>query len=258
MSDDLIQVDVNGHGVAHIALNRPDALNALSRQLTEQLAEAVQALDRAPEVRVLLLSSRGRHFCAGADIKEMSGIDAAEALRTGFTGCCHQLAAVSKPVVCAVQGRALGGGCELVEMCDVVIAAADAAFAHPEVTLGAMPGAGGTQRLPRAVGRHKALDLLLTGRAMGAEEAERVGLVSRIVPPDRLMDEALEVARHLARLSLPALRMIKEGVGAAFDTPLRDGLAIERALFHRSLALDDAREGMAAFLEKRRPAFTGR
>lgn len=258
MSGDPIELSVSEDGVARVALNRPDSFNALSRALITRLADAVGRLDADPAVRVLLLSGNGRHFCAGADLKEMEGIGAAEALVSGFTGCCHQLAAVAKPVVCAVQGQALGGGCELVEMCDVVIAADSAGFSHPEATVGLMPGAGGTQRLARALGRHKALDLLLTGRRMGAEEAERAGLVSRIVPADRLAEEALAVARQLAGLSAPVLAMIKQAVGTAFETPLRDGLALERALFHRALALEDGREGMAAFREKRAARFAGR
>lgn len=258
MGDDPIDLTVSGDGVAHIALNRPEAFNALSRALTGRLADAVRQLDADPAVRVLLLTGNGRHFCAGADLKEMEGIGAGEALATGFTGCCHELAAAGKPVVCAVQGHALGGGCELVEMCDIVLAADSASFSHPEVTVGLMPGAGGTQRLARATGRHKALDLLLTGRRMTAEEAERAGLVSRIVPADRLEAEALAVARQLAALSGPVLAMIKQAVGTAFETPLRDGLLLERALFHRALALEDGREGMAAFREKRPARFAGK
>lgn len=255
MNENLIGVQVQPHGVAHVVLKRPQAYNALSRELIDSLTRAIRTLDEAADARVLLLLGEGRHFCAGADIKDMAGIGAEEALASGFTGCCHQLAAVRKPVVCAVQGLALGGGCELVEMCDIVIAASDAAFGHPEVTVGTMPGAGGTQRLPRAIGKHKAMDLLLTGRTITAEDAERSGLVSRIVPPERLMEEAETVAGHLAQFSGAVLRMIKESVLNAFATPLPDGLAMERAFFHRSLALEDSREGMAAFREKRPARF---
>ncbi|WP_051340950.1 enoyl-CoA hydratase-related protein [Azospirillum halopraeferens] len=247
-----------GEGVVQVTLNRPEALNALSPALIDALAAALARLDADAAVRVLLLAGAGRHFCAGADVRALAAMPAEQAVRTGFAGCCEALAAVTKPVVAAVHGHCLGGGCELVEMCDVVIAADTAVFGHPEVRLGTMPGAGGTQRLPRAVGRARALDLLLTGRLMDAAEAERAGLVSRVVPAERLLPEALAAAAGIAALSAPVAAMIKAAVRAADDMPLAAGLAVERGLFHRTLTLDDAREGMAAFLEKRPPVFTGR
>ncbi len=258
MSETLVTVQVDDDGVAEVTMNRAEALNALSPALIDALSDAFRALDRTDGARVILLSGAGRHFCAGADIGAMSALPVAELVRTAFTGCCHALAAVGKPVVAAVQGYALGGGCELVEMCDIVVAARDAVFGHPEVTVGTMPGAGGSQRLPRVLGKHKAMDLLLTGRRMDAVEAERLGLVSRVVEPDRLMPEARAVAGTVAAHPPAVLRMIKESVAAAFETNLRDGLVLERGLFHRSLTLEDAREGMMAFREKRKPVFAGR
>lgn len=258
MGQDLTTVTIHDDGVAEVTMNRPGALNALSPALIDALAAAFRALDQDDAARVILLAGAGRHFCAGADIKAMLDMTAADAVRTAFSGCCDALAAVRKPVVVAVHGHAVGGGCELVEMCDVVIAAHDAVFGHPEATVGTMPGAGGTQRLPRALGRHKALDLLLTGRTMDAAEAEHAGLVSRIVPAERLRAEARTVAGRIAGLSRPVLAMIKQAVNDAFETPLRDGMRLERALFHRSLTLDDAREGMAAFRDRRPPAFADR
>jgi len=255
MDQSLATVDIHANGVAHVTMNRPGALNALSPDLIDALTAAFRTLDRDDAVRVVLLSGAGRHFCAGADIKAMLDMTAADAVRAAFSGCCDALAAVGKPVVAAVHGHALGGGCELVEMCDVVIAANDAVFGHPEATVGTMPGAGGTQRLPRALGKHKAMDLLLTGRLMDAAEAERAGLVSRVVAAEDLRTEARAVADRIAGLSRPVLAMIKQAVRDAFETPLRDGLRLERALFHRSLTLDDAREGMAAFRDRRPPAF---
>lgn len=253
---ELVLEAVGQGGVAEVTLNRPQALNALSRPLIARLTDVLRRLDAAPEVRVILLSGAGRHFCAGADLKEMQEIPAAEALAEDFAGCCATLAEIGKPVLAAIHGCAFGGGCELVEMADIVLAATDARFAHPEITVGTMPGAGGTQRLPRALGKHKALDLLLTGRSMDAEEAERAGLVSRLVPPDRLTADARAVALEIAGFSMPALRLIKQAVAAGFSTPLRDGLVLERALFHRSLTSADCREGMAAFLDKRPARFT--
>ncbi len=258
MDQPLVTTRIHGNGVAEVTMNRPDALNALSPALIDALSAAFRALDTDDAARVILLAGAGRHFCAGADVKAMMAMPAADAVRTAFTGCCDALGAVSTPVVVAVQGYALGGGCELVEMCDVVIAAHDSVFGHPEVTVGTMPGAGGTQRLPRALGKHKAMDLLLTGRQMDAAEAERAGLVSRIVEAPRLSAEARAVADRIAGLSRPVLAMIRQSVLNAFEMPLRDGLAIERGLFHRSLTLDDSREGMAAFRDKRAPAFADR
>lgn len=258
MDGDLILVTCRDNGVAEVTFNAPKSLNALSPEVIDALSDTVFGLDRDDTVRVLLLTGSGRNFCAGADIDAMLDMPVSDALRSGFSGCCHQLARVTKPIIAAVNGHALGGGCELVEMCDIVIAADTAVFGHPEVRLGTMPGAGGSQRLPRLLGRHKALDLLLTGRRMSATEAERAGLVSRVVAAADLLHEARAVAAELAALSLPVLKMIKASVNATSETPLESGLAMERGLFHRSLAMEDSREGMRAFKEKRDPVFRDR
>ncbi len=258
MDDSLVSVRIHDSGVAEVTLNKPDSLNALSPALIDALTGTLRALDGNDAARVILLASSGRHFCAGADIKAMMALPIAEVVRTAFTGCCHELAAIEKPVVVAVNGYALGGGCELVEMCDIVVAASNAVFGHPEVTVGTMPGAGGSQRLPRALGKHKAMDLLLTGRTMDVAEAERAGLVSRVVEPENLLSEARAIAERIAGLSLPVLKMIKESVRSTFETPLREGLVLERGLFHRSLTFADSREGMEAFRAKRKPVFQDR
>ncbi|HEY0838188.1 MAG TPA: enoyl-CoA hydratase-related protein [Azospirillum sp.] len=257
MGDDLVSVSVDG-AVAVVTLNRPKARNALNVALTDALAAALDRLEADAGVKAIVLTGAGEHFAAGADVKEMLPMTAHDVLTADFAGCCTRLAGVRTPVVAAVRGYALGGGCELVEMCDVVVAAESARFGHPEVGVGTMPGAGGTQRLPRSVGKHKAMDLLLTGRPMTAEEAERAGLVSRVVPDERLMEEALDVARRIASLSAPVVRLIKESVNHAFRGSLPDGLAFERRLFHLTFATEDRREGMAAFVEKRPPDFKDR
>lgn len=257
MNTDLVTVAV-AEGVATVVLNRPEALNALSMPLVAALTSTLDRLESDPAAKVILLAGAGRHFAAGADIGEMLDMTVAEVAATDFAGCCTRLVGCAKPIIAAVQGAALGGGCELVEMCDVVIAAESARFGHPEITLATMPGAGGTQRLPRAMGKAKALDLLLTGRTMAATEAERAGLVSRVVADAALMDEALAVARRIAGFSAPVLRAVKQAVGAAFRTGLDDGLLLERSLFHLTFATADRREGMAAFLAKRPPHWADR
>lgn len=245
-------------GVAVVTLNRPDARNALSRALIMALDAALDSLDADPVVRVVLLCGAGGNFAAGADLKDMLAMSAADVLLEDFTGCSRRLAQVAKPVIAAVDGWALGGGCELVEMCDLVIAAENARFGHPEVTVATMPGAGGTQRLVRALGKAKAFDLLLTGRTMTADEAERCGLVSRVVPAERLMDEAMEVARRIASFSAPVLRMMKDAALRAHTAALDEGVAHERRLFQLTFALEDRREGMTAFVEKRPPSWQDR
>jgi enoyl-CoA hydratase/carnithine racemase len=254
MSQDPVLVSIDD-AVGIVTLNRTAARNALSSALAAALDAALDRLDADPAVNAILLTGAGRHFAAGADVKEMAGLTVGEVLATDFAGCAERLGRVAKPVVAAVEGYALGGGCELVEMCDVVIAAETALFGHPEVTVGTLSGCGGTQRLPRVVGKHRAMDLLLTGRPMTAAEAHQAGLVSRLVPPDRLMEEALAVARRIASLSAPVVRMIKRAVLQGLDGSLTNGLALERNLFHLSFALADRAEGMAAFVEKRPPAF---
>lgn len=244
-------------GVGHITLNRPDALNALSRQFCHEIDLALRDLDNTESVRAILISSALKHFCAGADIREMAEMTAEEAMAGQFTGCVSSLPDISKPVIVAVKGLAAGGGCELVEMCDIVIAAATAKFCHPEITLAAMPGAGGTQRLPRVVGKHLAMDLLLTGRALSADEALAAGLVSRIVPDEQLEDAALAVAKQVASFSGPVARRIKASVNDT-QANLAAGLVAERERFHRCFTEHDFREGVSAFIEKRNAHFLHR
>lgn len=244
--------------VGVITLHRPEARNALNTSLMAELAAAVDELERDEGIGALVLTGGERFFAAGADIREMAGMDWLAAFNAEFSGCCDRVAACRLPIVAAVAGYAIGGGCELVEMCDVVVAAENARFAHPELTLGSMPGAGSTQRLPRAIGKHKALDLYLTGRTLDAAEAERAGLVSRIVPAEQLMPEAMEVAHRIAGFSRPAAMLLKEAVLQASSTPLAEGVRMERRMFHATFALSDRTEGMRAFLEKREPRFTHR
>jgi enoyl-CoA hydratase len=244
--------------VGVITLHRPQARNALSRALIAELGRAVDELERDEGIGALVLTGGERFFAAGADIREMASMDWRTAFAEEFSGCCDRVAACRLPVVAAVAGYALGGGCELVEMCDIVLAAEDAVFGHPELSLGSLPGAGSTQRLPRAIGKHKAMDLYLSTRMMGAEEAERAGLVSRVVPPERLLPVALETAQRVAGFSRPVAMLVKEAVNHAFSSPLAEGVRFERRLFQASLALDDSREGLRAFLEKRAPSFMHR
>lgn len=236
-------------------LNRPSARNALCEALVEELTQVLDAFDADPAIGAILITGAGRDFAAGADLKEMLGMTADEVLAADFSGCCVRLGTVGKPVVAAVDGHALGGGCELVEMCDVVIAADTACFGHPEFTVGTMPGAGGTQRLAKTLGKHAAMDVLLTGRRLTAAEACRFGLVSRVVPAPDLQKEAMEVAARIAAGSAPVARMIKQAVRHSLADADATGLALERSLFHRTFSLGDRREGMRAFVEKRRPVF---
>jgi enoyl-CoA hydratase len=246
-------------GVGLITLDRPKALNALSEALVAELSEAVESLEADPEVGCLLLTGSARAFAAGADIKEMQDKDFAEVYRDDFiSGSWSRLARCRKPVVAAVAGYALGGGCELAMMCDVIIAAEDAKFGQPEITIGTLPAVGGTQRLPRAVGKAKAMELCLTGRMMDAAEAERAGLVSRVVPAEGLLDEALATAGKIAAMPRQAAMMVKEAVNAAYETPLAQGLRLEGRLFHATFATEDRKEGMAAFVEKRKPTWRQR
>lgn len=245
-------------GIAEVILNRPRARNALSRPLIAGLDATLHRLAGDGTVRVVILAGAGGHFAAGADLKDMASMTADEAVVEDFAGCSAALPHLPCPVVAAVEGVALGGGCELVEMADIVIAGRSARFGHPEVTAGTMPGAGGTQRLPRAVGPALALDLLLTGRSLTAGEALSAGLVSRVVEDGQALDTARTVARHLSALSAPVLRAVKAAVRRGQEVPLSQGLAEERRLFHRTFALDDRREGMAAFAEKRPPRFRHR
>ncbi len=246
-------------GVVLIRLNRPAALNALNTQLLTELSTCVEVLDRDDAVRCLVLTGSEKAFAAGADIKEMSDLTYAQAFRENiFAETSERIVRTRKPIIAAVAGYALGGGCELAMMCDFIIAADTARFGQPEVTLGVMPGIGGTQRLTRLVGKSKAMDMMLTGRMMDATEAERAGLVSRVVPPDRLLEEAMAAARKIASFSPLAVVMNKELVDTALETTLTEGIRVERRLFHSLFAFEDQKEGMAAFVEKRKPDFKGR
>jgi enoyl-CoA hydratase len=235
--------------VGIVTLNRPQTRNALSRELIGALSSALDELQTDASVEVIVLSGKSV-FCAGADIAEMADISLLEALTEDFSGCCERLAKCSKPVVAAVEGYAIGGGCELVEMCDIVIAAENARFGHPEITLGTISGAGGTQRLARAIGRAKAMDLVLTGRLIDAVEAEKIGLISRVVPSGRALDGALEVAAQVAGRAPFAMRFAKEAVDRAVSFGLEDGLRLERRLFHLSFATGEFKQGMEQFLAR--------
>jgi len=257
MSYENILVETRGR-VGVIRLNRPQALNALNSALNAELARAIAACDADDGIGCILLAGSEKAFAAGADIKEMADKSAVDMIIGDFGATWHVVAQARKPVVAAVSGFALGGGCELVMQCDVVIAADTAKFGQPEMKLGVIPGIGGTQRLTHAVGRAKAMDLILTGRMMDAAEAERAGLVSRVVPAAQLLDEALKVAETIAGYSLPALLAAKEAVNRSFETPLAEGIRFERRLFHALFATHDQKEGMAAFVEKRPAKFENR
>jgi enoyl-CoA hydratase len=242
-----------------VTLNRPQALNALNAALIAELGAAFDDLEGDTAIAAIVLTGSDKAFAAGADIKEMVGKTYMEAYGEDFiTSGWERVAQCRKPVIAAVAGFALGGGCEIAMMCDIVIAAENARFGQPEINLGTMPGAGGTQRLPRFIGKAKAMDLCLTGRMMDAAEAERAGLVSRIVPAARLLAEAIAVATRIGELSTPIAMMVKESVNRAFETTLAEGVRFERRLFHSTFATEDQKEGMAAFIEKRKPAFRNR
>ena len=244
--------------VALVTLNRTKALNALNGQMLEELLDLFGKLDADPEIAASVLTGSEKAFAAGADIKEMAGLGYAEAYLSDTFAGWEDFAGTRKPVIAAVAGYALGGGCELAMMCDFIIAADTAKFGQPEITLGIIPGMGGSQRLARFVGKSKAMDMVLTGRMMDAAEAERCGLVSRVVPAAELLDEAMKAAAKIAEFSLPATMLAKEAVDRAFETTLAEGLRLERRIFHSLFALEDQKEGMAAFAEKRSPAFKNR
>ncbi|HEU0202995.1 MAG TPA: enoyl-CoA hydratase [Burkholderiaceae bacterium] len=255
-----IRVETRGDGPLRatlITLTRPAQLNALSDSLMDELTDALLAADAAPDIGCIVLTGDERAFAAGADIAAMADFSYARVRREQFiTRNWETLKRVRKPVIAAVRGYALGGGCEVAMMCDIIIAADSARFGQPEIKLAFMPGAGGTQRLPRAIGKAKTMDLVLTGRIMDAAEAERAGLVSRVVPAERCLDEALAVAAQLCRLSQPSLLLTKECVNRSFETPLEQGLAFERLAVHSLFATEDRKEGMQAFVDKRQPAFS--
>jgi enoyl-CoA hydratase len=257
MSYETILVDRQDR-VATITLNRPEALNALNGKVMAEVTTAAAELDDDQGVGAIVVTGSAKAFAAGADIKEMSKLSFADVFASDYFAAWGKFAAVRTPTIAAVSGYALGGGCELAMMCDLLIAADTAKFGQPEIKLGVLPGMGGSQRLTRAIGKAKAMDLILTGRNMDAEEAERSGLVSRVVPADELQREAMSVATTIAQMSLSASRMAKEAVNRAFESPLSEGLLYERRLFHSAFATDDQTEGMDAFIAKRTPNFTHR
>jgi enoyl-CoA hydratase len=254
MNYENILIETRGR-VGIIRLNRPQALNALNSALNTELARAVAAFDADDAIGCILLTGSEKAFAAGADIKEMAEKSAVDVMMGDFAADWHATSAARKPVVAAVSGFALGGGCELVLQCDIVIAADTAKFGQPEIKLGVIPGIGGTQRLTHAVGKAKAMELILTGRMMDATEAERAGLVSRVVPAARLMDEAMKIAEAIAGYSLPSVLAAKEAVNRSFETPLAEGIRFERRAFHALFSTHDQKEGMAAFVEKRPAKF---
>lgn len=242
--------------VGVVTLNRPKALNALNDQLMDELGDALIKFDADENIGCMVVTGGEKAFAAGADIGAMSQFSYMDAFKNGYISRnWEQILKVRKPVIAAVAGYALGGGCELAMMCDFIIAADNAKFGQPEIKLGTMPGAGGTQRLPRSVSKAKAMDMCLTARMMDAVEAERAGLVSRIVPADKLMEETLAAATTISAMSLPIIMMIKESVNRAYESTLTDGVQYERRLFHSTFATDDQKEGMKAFIEKRLPSF---
>ena len=257
MAYETILVETRGR-VGLITLNRPKALNALNSKVMEELIDAAEAFDANPRVGAIVITGSERAFAAGADIKEMQPKTFIDVYMADLYSGWERLTRIRKPLIAAVAGYALGGGCELAMMCDFIIAADNAKFGQPEITLGVMPGMGGSQRLTRLVGKSKAMEMCLTGRMMNAEEAERSGLVSRVVPLGELIEDVLEVAGKIAAFSMPAVMMTKEAVNRAYETTLAEGLRSERRAFHSLFALDDQKEGMAAFTEKRSPQFRNR
>ena len=244
--------------VGRIQLDRPKSLNALNAQMMEEIVTAAQAFDADAQVGAILLTGSEKAFAAGADIKEMADQDYAAMYSTDWFRRWDDLTRLRTPIVAAVTGYALGGGCELAMMADLIIAGEGAKFGQPEIDLGVIPGMGGTQRLTRAVGKAKAMDMILTGRRIDAAEAERIGLVSRVVPDDRTVDEAAAAAELIASKSKPSAQMAKEAVAASFDSTLQQGLLMERRLFHSLFATEDQAEGMSAFSEKRTPQWRHR
>jgi enoyl-CoA hydratase len=257
MAYEMILTEQRGK-VGIITFNRPQQLNALNSQLIAEMNLALDAFQSDPGVAVIIMTGNEKAFAAGADIREMKDKTYEEVTSTDFLNDWDHINRIRKPIIAAVSGFALGGGCEYALACDFIIAADTAKFALPEVSLGIIPGGGGTQRLPRYIGKSKAMEMILTGRMMDAVEAERLGLVARVVPQDKLMDETMAVALKIATFSQPVIAAAKEGVRQSFEKPLFDGLRHERALVYAMFALQDQKEGMAAFIEKRKPVFKDR
>jgi enoyl-CoA hydratase len=254
MSTETILVEIRGR-VGLIRLNRPQALNALNAALRDELLAAAERLDADGKIGCIVITGSDKAFAAGADIKEMADKSYFDVFTSDFAADYERLTRLRKPIIAAVAGFALGGGCELAMMCDVIIAADSAKFGQPEIKLGVIPGMGGTQRLTRAVGKAKAMDLILTGRMMDAAEAERSGLVARVVPAAGLLEETMKIAECIAALSLPAVLAAKEAINRALETSLSEGLRFERRVFHALFATQDQKEGMAAFIAKRPASF---
>jgi enoyl-CoA hydratase len=245
--------------VGLIRINRPQAMNALNTEVMAGIGAAIDAFEADENIGCVVITGNEKAFAAGADIGAMKDYDYMHAYKNDYiTNGWERIKTARKPVIAAVAGFALGGGCEMAMMCDMIFAADTAKFGQPEIKLGTMPGLGGSQRLPRAVGKAKAMDMCLTARMMDAEEAEKAGLVARIIPADQLLDETLKAAQTIAAFSLPVILMIKESVNRAFESSLNEGLLFERRVFHATFALDDQKEGMAAFAEKRKPTFKNR
>ena len=257
MAYQFIRTETRG-SVGLVTLNRPNVLNALNDDLVNELGDALEAFDADENIGAIIVTGSEKAFAAGADIGAMKDMSYMDMYKGAYLSRWDRLKGIRKPVIAAVAGFALGGGCELAMTCDFIIAADSAKFGQPEIKIGILPGAGGTQRLPRAVGKAKAMDLVLTGRMMDAAEAERAGLVSRVVLADRLLDEALAAALQICQYSLPSVMMAKEAVNRAFESPLSEGLLFERRLFHSLFATEDQKEGMNAFVQKRKPVFKQR
>ncbi|WP_024586715.1 enoyl-CoA hydratase [Aliihoeflea sp. 2WW] len=257
MAYETILVETRGR-VGLITLNRPKALNALNSEVLKDVVAAAEAFEADPKIGAIVLTGSEKAFAAGADIKEMHSKSYIDMYMEDFFSGWDAFTRIRKPIIAAVSGYALGGGCELAMMCDFIIAGDNAKFGQPEITLGVMPGMGGSQRLTRFVGKSKAMDMCLTGRMMDAAEAERAGLVSRVVPAGELIEEAIKAASKIAEFSLPAVMMTKEAVNRSYETFLGEGLRFERRVFHAMFSLDDQKEGMAAFSEKRSANFRNR
>ncbi|MEK1954430.1 enoyl-CoA hydratase [Pseudomonas sp. YNh] len=257
MAFETILLDIHGK-VGLITLNRPQALNALNAQIVGEINQALDQLERDSSIGCVVLTGSAKAFAAGADIKEMADLQYPQIYVDDLFSDADRIANRRKPIIAAVSGFALGGGCELAMMCDFILAADNAKFGQPEINLGVLPGMGGTQRLTRAVGKAKAMELCLTGRLMGAEEAERAGLVARIVPQAELVEEALKVAATIASKSIPVSMMVKESVNRAFEVTLSEGVRFERRVFHAAFSTEDQKEGMAAFIAKREAQFKNR
>lgn len=257
MSFETILLDIRDK-VGLITLNRPQALNALNAQIVRELNQALDQLEADPNIGCIVLTGSEKAFAAGADIKEMAELTYPQIYLDDLFSDSDRIASRRKPIIAAVSGFALGGGCELALMCDFILAGDNAKFGQPEINLGVLPGMGGTQRLTRAVGKAKAMELCLSGRMMGAEEAERAGLVARIVPKEQLLEEALKVAAQIAKKSVPVAMMVKESINRAFEVSLSEGVRFERRVFHAAFATEDQKEGMAAFIAKREAQFKDR